>query len=103
VSYLDLARRLRTAHSAVEGASDLDGAPLVEVRERIGAVRLRSPVLGDVWLALDAGTATELEAEEAGVPVLRPSDLGGLRGKSPETLRAVLATLAAFPGARVRH
>lgn len=101
VSYLDLARRLREAEADPGDLHQLTDARVVEVRERIAAVRLRSPVYGDVWLALDPGTAAALAAEAPGVPVLSQEDVVRLRSQSPEMVLAVLGVMAAFPGARM--
>jgi hypothetical protein len=101
VSFLDLARRLREPEPSRVAGTGLEGAPVVEVRERIAAVRVRSPIYGDVWLALDTQTAAELVAEESGIPVLRQRDVLRLRGQNPEMVRAVLEVIAAFPGARM--
>lgn len=77
----------------------------IEVRERLGAVLIRSLRYGEVWIALDPCMATELAAEEAGRenprPVLVTEDLVRLRGRSEEAVRAALEVARAFPGARV--
>jgi hypothetical protein len=74
-------------------------------REQIGAVRLRSPKYGDVWVVLEQSMAPELLAEEAAqedpCAVLLAEDVVKLRGKSEEMIRASLAVLAVFPGARL--
>jgi hypothetical protein len=84
---------------------ELAGAPVVETREQIGAVRLRSPKYGDVWVVLEPSMALELVAEEAAqedpCPVLLAEDVVKLRGKSEEMIHASLAVLAVFSGARL--
>ncbi len=84
---------------------DLDDAPIVESRQQIGAVRIRSAKYGVVWLALTASVAAELRAEEASReaprPVLTGEDVARLRGKSEAAVRAVVEVATAFPGARV--
>jgi hypothetical protein len=83
----------------------LSESEALEVREQIGGVLLRSPRFGEVWVALEPTMAPQLAAEEAGRgeprPVLLAEDLVKLRGKSDETIRAALATIAVFPSARL--
>jgi len=57
----------------------------------------------DLWLARDERTRLELERDFPGMPVLTFAEIPALRGKAPELLRAILATKATFPGARVRR
>lgn len=82
----------------------LDCEP-AEVRERVAAVLIRSPVYGEVWIALDRCMVLELAAEEKTRPDPRPvlvaEDLVRLRGRSEQTIRAELEIARAFPGARV--
>jgi hypothetical protein len=83
----------------------LDEEPLAETRERLGAVLIRSPRFGAVWMVLDPCAAPELEAEEQAReeprPVLLAEDVARLRGKPDAAVRAALERLRAFPGARV--
>lgn len=78
---------------------------VIETREQVGAVLIRSPRFGEVWVALEPGMAPELVAEEAARaeprPVLLAEDVAKLRGKSEEMIRATLAVLGTFPGARL--
>ncbi len=101
VTFLEMARRMRAERRGAAASPELDAAPVVETRESVVAVRVRSPEYGDVWIALDATTASELVTEEPGVPVLQPLDVRRLRGKSPAAVRAVLEVLTGFPGSRV--
>jgi hypothetical protein len=84
---------------------ELADAPLIEVREQLGAVLIRSPRFGEVWVVLEPSMAPELAAEEAGRaeprPVLLAEDVARLRLKSAEMIRAALTVLATFPGARL--
>jgi hypothetical protein len=86
-------------------ASELTDAPVVAAREQLGAVLVRSPRFGEVWVVLEPSMAPELAAEEAGRveprPVLLAEDVAHLRGKSDQMVRAALAVLAVFPGARL--
>jgi hypothetical protein len=78
---------------------------VVETRERLGAVLISSPRFGEVWVVLDPCAVAELGAEEARREVPRPvllaAELARIRGKSEGTVRGVLETARAFPGARV--
>ena len=99
MSYLALAKQvLADLKLAIE-------APVLDPEEQIGAVLLRSPRYGEVWIALDAGTLPELQAEEQARetprPVLLAADVAPLRGKAPEAIQAVLRVAAACAGARV--
>ena len=90
-----------------EGTGDILGSdPILETREQLGAVRLRSRRFGcEFWIALAPGMADELRSEESQRsnprPVLLPEDVASLRGRPPEAVEAVLRVAAAFPGARV--
>jgi hypothetical protein len=79
--------------------------PIAEIREQVGAVLIRSPKFGEVWLALDSGMAAELRAQEgcrsAPRPVLLAEDIAGPAGKPEGAVRAALDVTAVFPGARV--
>jgi hypothetical protein len=105
VSFLALARRLRDSGADYTAPGTLDGAPIVETREQIGAVLIRSPRFGEVWMVLEPSIAPEIVAEESGRaeprPVLLAKDVARLRGKSDEMIRATLAVLATFPDARL--
>jgi hypothetical protein len=85
--------------------SDLLGAPIEGVREQVGAVLVRSPCYGEIWLALDACVVGEIAAEESSQarprPVLLVGDVARLRGKPEAMIRAALEVARAFPGARV--
>ena len=98
MSYLALAKRVI---ADLTTTSD----PILDPEEKIGAVLLRSPRYGEVWLALDACAVPELrvaeQARETPRPVLLAEDVARLRGRSPEAVQAVLRVAAAFPGARV--
>lgn len=89
----------------LEPDHDLGAAPIIESRERLGAVRIRSERFGEVWVAVDSCIAPELAAEEATHAVPRPvllvEDVLRLRGKPPDVIRAALEVIAAFPSARV--
>jgi hypothetical protein len=106
-SFLELARRLRDSeHEDDPGAlTDLEEAPAIAAREQIGAVLLRSPQYGEVWVVLEGSLLGELRAEEQERPdpraVLRTDQILRLRGKSEAAIRAVLNTLAAFPEAEI--
>jgi hypothetical protein len=100
-----LARQRVARARAGAPASELADAPVVAAREQLGAVLIRSPRFGEVWVVLEPSMATELIAEEAGRgeprPVLLAEDLARLVGRPDEMIRAALAVLATFPGARV--
>lgn len=85
--------------------SDLCAAPIEGVREQVGAVLVRSPRYGELWLALDPCVVDELGAQESGQPEPRPvllvGDAARLRGKPEAMIRAALEVARAFPGARV--
>ena len=70
------------------------GALVEEVREEAAAVRISSPTFGDVWLARDEAVAEGLRKEREALgrplPVLTFDEVTHLRGKCPETLRAIL-------------
>ncbi len=55
----------------------------------------------EVWLCRDDQAAGEIAAEFPGVPVLTFAEVPLLQGKPVELLRAIVATKACFPGARV--
>jgi hypothetical protein len=80
------------------------GQQLVEAREQVGAVLIRSARFGEVWLALVPSMRRDLVAEETRRteprPVLSVRDLVRLRGRSDETIRAVLAAIAVTPQVR---
>jgi hypothetical protein len=83
-------------------------AEILKIREMpIGAVRIRTPKFGSIWLALDETTADELRAEEQQRehprPVLMEEDVTHLENKSEEMIRAALEVIRAFPGARILH
>ncbi len=83
-----------------------DPEEVLEARQQIGAVLIRSPRFGEVWVALEPSMLAELVAvEEAGRadprPVLLAEDVARLRDKSDEAIRSTLAVLATFPGARL--
>ena len=106
MSFLELARRLRDPEHADIGApTDLDTAPVLATREQLGAVLIRSPRFGEVWLVLEPSMLTEFVAEESSRGDLRPALLAEhvakLRGKSDEMIRAALRTFATFPSARL--
>jgi hypothetical protein len=81
--------------------------PAWEALPPIGAVRIRTPKFGSIWLALDETTADELRAEEQQRehprPVLMEEDVAHLENKSEEMIRAALEVIRAFPGARILH
>ena len=74
MSYLDLAKQV---------IADLTAAkdPILDPEEQIGAVLLRSPRYGEVWLALEACTVPDLrvaeQARETPRPVLLAEDVTG--------------------------
>ena len=86
-------------------AEDLGGAPIAAARSELSAVLIRSATYGEVWLALTAEMAANLRAEESQRPkprpVLLPSDIARLRGKSEAAVRASLEVTRTLPGARV--
>lgn len=105
-SALELLREIRARREASSSESPpVESAPITETRERLGAVLVRSPHFGEVWVVLDPCEAPELEAEEQAReeprPVLHVEDVARLRGKPEAAVRAALETLRAFPGARV--
>jgi hypothetical protein len=87
-------------------ALDLQSAVITESREQIGAVLLRSPRYGEVWVVLEGSLLGELRAEEQERPDPRPvrttDQVLRLRGKSEAATRAVLNTLAVFPEAEIQ-
>jgi len=91
---------------AQASVSDLTDAPAIAVREQIGAVLIRSPRFGEVWVVLEGRMLWELLAEEQARPVprlvLRGDQIARLKGKSDDAIRAVLNTLAVFPEAEIR-
>ncbi len=99
MSYLDLAKQV------IADLKIPTEAPILDAEEQLGAVLLRSPRYGEVWVALDPCIASELQAEEQARetprPVLLVEDVARLRGQSPEAVQAVLRVAAAFPEARV--
>jgi hypothetical protein len=94
----ELLQVLREERGGPESASP------IEVRQQIGAVLIRSPRFGEVWLALDVCMADQLRAEEGQLseprPVLNTADLAHLEGKPPAMVEAMLNTLTAFPDSR---
>jgi hypothetical protein len=104
----DLGRSYETHPAAPQTASplDLQSAAIAEAREQIGAVLIRSPQYGEVWVVLEGGLLAELRAEERARPdprpVLRMDHVMRLRGKSEAAIQAVLNTLAVFPEAEIR-
>jgi hypothetical protein len=101
-----LLRKLRERPAAEDAdPAGLDHLPIVEARERLGAVLLGSPRFGEVWLALDPCIVDELAAEEAQRaeprPVLLAADVVRLRGKPEGAIRAALEVARAWPGSRV--
>ena len=105
----ELRRRDNPGGSALGEATpgQLEEAPIIEARQEqeLGAVLIRSPRYGEVWLALSEGMAAELRAEEgareAPRPVLTSTDITALRGKSEAAVRVALEIARIFPGARV--
>ena len=95
---LEILELLRTA-------DELESASIVETRESLVAVRIRSRSLGrDLWLARDARTARELCQDETAserLPILLYDEIPKLRGKSSRMLNALLDTKQVFPGAQV--
>ena len=95
MSYLALAKDLAAR-------LDLAGPSVLEPAEEIGAVLIRSPRFGEVWVALDPSLIDELASEERARPRPRPvlsaADLALLAGKPEAMLRAVLKVAATFPG-----
>ncbi len=85
-------------------ASDLARDPILETRHALGAVRLETR-FGSIWIALDPSMTAELrvteQARKSPRPVLEPSDVARLRGKSDGAIRAVLNAMAVFPGSAV--
>ena len=101
----DVLARLLSSSSA---GTPLADEPIVEARERLAAVLIRSRRFDrEVWIALDPVTADELAAEEqrrpSPRPVLQPADIEALVGKPEEAVRAVLEIAAIFPGSRARQ
>ena len=98
MSYLALAKQVIADLTTTQ-------VPILDPEEQIGAVLLRSPRYGEIWLALEACTVPELrvaeQARETPRPVLLAEDVFWLRRRSPEAVEAVLRVAAAFPGARV--
>ena len=97
---LDLLRLEAAPHD-----HDLEAAPIVAARERVGAVLICSRSFGEVWLALDTCMVPELAAEEAAReaprPVLLVEDVLRLRGKSEPAIRAAFEVARVFPASRV--
>ena len=86
-------------------AEDLAEAPIIESRPEIDAILITSPTYGEVWVAFSEAAAEEIRAEESQRPkprpVLLPSDIARLRGKSEAAVRAALEVARTLPGARV--
>lgn len=95
--------RLRADPLVSSEAHAIADGHLVEARERLGAVLVRSAHYGEIWLALDPCMVAELVAEDGASPrpVLLVEDVARLRGKSKAAIRAVLEVARVFPGARV--
>jgi hypothetical protein len=92
----------RPCEAAAKEPIELADAPAIAAREQIGAVLIRSPQYGEVWVVLEGGSLLdELRAEEQARPnprpVLRTNQIHRLRGKPEAAIRAVLNTLAVFP------
>ncbi len=85
----------------------LEEAPILETRQdqEPGAVLIRSAIYGECWLALVPSMADDLRAEESQRPkprpVLLPSDIAKLRGKSEAAVRAALEVARGFESVRV--
>jgi len=79
---------------------------LIETVYAVGAVLVRSPRYGEVWLALGQNAAEELAAEETARktrrPVLLAEDVARLAGKSEAVITAALEVARTFPGARIQ-
>jgi hypothetical protein len=84
---------------------DVEGAPILDARARVGAVLIRSARFGEMWLALDSRMAEQLAAEEVQRPDPRPvlmaEDVPRLRGKPGIAILAALEIARALPGWRV--
>ena len=104
-SALEVLREIREHGAGSTPDSALEEARIVEARHELGAVRVRSPLYGEVWVVLTPEMEAELRAEEAGRDepraVLAPADIAALRGKPESAVRAVLEVAKVFPGARV--
>jgi hypothetical protein len=94
-------RRLRAERAEPPAAADLAEAPVVAVREHVAAVRVHSPLYGDVWICLEPALLEGLREEADRLPVLTVADVERLRGKPEAAIRAALATLTLFTGSRV--
>ncbi len=107
MSYLELAKRLRA--SLEQGDSDplVDGQ-IVQTRQEQepGAVLIASPKYGEVWVALTPDMAADLRAEEAqrpeGRPVLTPTDVAALAGRSEAAFKAALEVVRVFGEAMIQ-
>lgn len=87
--------------------ADLGVDPILDVRQELGAVLLRSRRFGrEIWMALTEPMAAEIRAEEAQRPeprpVLLPEDVISLSQKPEAAVRAALDIAGVFPGSRVQ-
>jgi hypothetical protein len=84
---------------------DVHARPILDVRERVGAVLIHYRHFGELWLLLADRQLAELAAEEARRPepraILFVEDIVRLRGKPEGAVRAALEVARAFPGARL--
>ena len=82
-----------------------DAEPILETRSELGAVLIRSPRYGEVWVALEVDMAASLRAEEAARqtprPVLTPADIAALAGKSEAAIETALEVFRVFGEAKV--
>ncbi len=89
-----------------DAGEDLAAAPIAETRSEPGAVLIRSPRYGEVWLALTEDMAADLRAEEqpreTPRAVLTPTDIAALAGKSETAIKATLEVFRIFGEARVQ-
>ena len=95
------------AAQEVEELVDLDGrkertAISGAENSLAAAVRLRNPVLGEVWIVLDTRSLAEHpDIIRSGLPVFFYDELRHLNGRSAEELRAVAKVKSVFPTGRV--
>lgn len=70
-----------------------------------GAVLIRSPEHGEVWVTFSGRLHTALLAEESVRPNPRPVLFSGevrkLQGRSPAMIKAAIDVLKTFPGSRI--
>ena len=78
-----------------------------EALSQTGAVLIRTPEFGPVWLAIDQATADEIRAEERQsekpCPVLTADDVAHLEIHSDIPHRGAIEVVRMFPGARITH